>query len=237
MRKLFVIGILVLGIAVNSHAQAKFVKNMMAGKPQVLVIYGTSISSMAPNGRLWVRKLGAELNTRYKNLLTVYNSGRSGQNSQWALQNLRDSVLNKKPNAVIIEFATNDAVSRFNISLEECRQNTGKLIDQILQNYPDCEIILHTPCGFPLGKNAENRPELDAYNKLYRTVADERGYLYIDESEIFKDLVRSGGESLLRQFAGDGVHPTQRGALEIMFPNVLKGLTNDQTIKTDISAR
>lgn len=209
---------------------ANFVSSMQAGVPQTLIVYGTSISSMEPNGPLWVNALGDELNRRYNNCLTLHNSGKSGQNSIWALENLQDSVIVKKPDAVIIEFATNDAVTRFNISLEDCRSNTLKIIETIHETLPDCEIILHTVCGYPLGKNLESRPTMKEYNAVYESIAKEFDYMYIDESGIFRHIAETRGEITLKKFSGDGVHPTERGALEIIYPNVLKSLTGDSEI-------
>lgn len=207
-------------------AQSQLIKKLQKGETQTLVVYGTSISSMAPNGPLWVQKVGDELNKKFKNKLTVYNSGRAGQNSEWALQHVSDSVLTKKPNAVIIEFATNDAVQRFNISVEKCRQNTNKLISIIKETYPECEIFLHTPCGYPLGKNAESRPTMQAYNKVYEELAKELKIVWIDESHELIRIAKEMGIPELKKYAGDGVHPTQKSALELMAPNVVKAILN-----------
>lgn len=135
--------VMLLSVSLLS-AQSHLVKNLQSGRTQTLVVYGTSISSMRPNGPLWVKKVEDELNKKYGNRLTVLNTGKSGQNSNWALKNLEDSVLMKRPDAVIIEFATNDAVTRFNISQEDCRRNTELLITRIKERYPTCEIFLHT---------------------------------------------------------------------------------------------
>lgn len=209
---------------------ANFVKRMAEGREQTLVVYGTSVSSMEPNGVLWVKTLGEELNKRYDNRLILYNNGKSGQNSEWALKNLNEKVLSANPDAVIIEFATNDAVIRFNISLDDCRANTLKLVNDIKAEFPECEVILHTVCGYPLGANLESRPKMAAYNNVYREIADELDLMYIDESEIFRNIAETKGEAVLKKFQGDGVHPTEKGALEIICPNVLKSLTGDKTI-------
>lgn len=228
MKKILFIVILA-AMAINASAQAGFVKKMENGEKQTLIVYGTSISSLG-NGLVWVAQLGEELNDRYSDRLTLYNSGKSGQNSRWALNNLEDSVLVRKPDAVIIEFATNDAVTRFNISIDECRENTLKLIDIIEKECPGCEVILHTVCGAPLGKNAENRPQMKEYNAVYKKIAAERDLIYIDESAIVRNIYKKQGEQVLRKFFGDGVHSTKKGALEIIYPNVLKSLTGDGNI-------
>lgn len=208
----------------SMFAQSQLVKNLQNGQTQTLVVYGTSISSMAPNGPLWVSKVGETLNKMFNNRLTVYNSGRAGQNSEWALNNVTDSVLSKKPSTVIVEFATNDAVQRFNISVEDCRANTIKLISIIKKAYPNCEVILHTPCGYPLGKNAESRPTMSKYNKVYEDLAKEMHLIWIDESHELIKIAEEKGIPELKKYAGDGVHPTQKSALELIAPNVIQTL-------------
>lgn len=226
-RILFVLGLLALNL--SAFAQAEFVKKLAAGQPQTLVVYGTSVSSLG-HGLEWVAAVGEDLNRRYDNRLTLHNNGMSGRNSEWALKHVQDSVIAVKPDAVIIEFATNDAVTRFNISLEDCRNNTIELINTIRKACPDCEIILHTVCGYPLGKNLENRPQMDKYNAVYRKISKEQKLMLIDEAEIFKGIARKQGVSALKRFQHDGVHSTQRGALEIIYPNVVRTLTGDKSV-------
>lgn len=224
MKSKWIFVILMLFCHSYLFAQSQLVKNLKSGKTQTLVVYGTSISSMRPNGPLWVKEVEEEFNKKYDNRLTVLNTGKSGQNSVWALKNLADSVLSKKPDTVILEFATNDAVTRFNISLEDCRENTEVLIKRIKEQLPECEILLHSVCGHPLGKNAENRPEMKAYNNVYRTIAKKQKLRYINTAEIFSRIAEEQGVPELRKFAGDGVHPTKKGGLEIIAPNVIRGL-------------
>ena len=38
--------------------EAAFIRIMAEGTPQTLVVYGTSVESMAPNGTKWVEKIG-----------------------------------------------------------------------------------------------------------------------------------------------------------------------------------
>lgn len=204
------------------------------GKDRTLIVYGTSVSSMAPNGRLWVSEVGRELNSLYSGHLTLYNHGKSGQNSRWAIEHLRDSVLAFSPDAVLLEFATNDAVEvKFGITTEECYTNTVSIIDSIQTEFPDCEVILHTTCGFPLRSNAENRPHMDDYNAVYDAIGRERGLLVVDESRIFKSLAARSLDTLKR-YTGDGVHPTEEGARKIYFPNIMYALTGLERYRVDM---
>jgi lysophospholipase L1-like esterase len=205
------------------QAQSNLVGNLKAGRGQTLVVYGTSIAAMG-FGRLWVSEVANDLQRRFGNKITVYNCAKAGQNSNWALKNLQDSVLSKNPNTVIIEFATNDAVDKFAITPEQCRLNTGKLIALIREKLPECEIILHTPCSFPIGEAAEKRPHLDQYRNVYKDIAREKHLILIDETEMWRGIIEKEGETVFRKYSGDGVHPTKKGALEVIYPAVMKAL-------------
>lgn len=98
------------------------------------------------------------------------------------------------------------------------------MIQRIKERFPECDIILHSVCGHPLGKNAENRPEMKAYNKVYQSIAKKQKLRYINTAEIFTRTAKEQGVPELRKYAGDGVHPTKRGGLEIIAPNVVRVL-------------
>ena len=156
-----------------SFGQSRLVKSLSEGKDQTLVVYGTSITRMG-NGPVWVGAVGDKLNGLYNNHLTLLNKGRSGECSTWALANLADSVLVYNPDAVLIEFTTNDAVENKGVSVEQCKTNTEELIARILEANPDCEIILHTPCGYPIVASeggtggATPRPDMQICSRLIR---------------------------------------------------------------------
>lgn len=214
-------------------SQANFVKKLAQGISQTLVVYGTSIESMEPNGRMWVAKIGQDLNNRYNNLLTLYNSGKSGQHSVWGLENLLDSVIARSPNALMIELATNDAVyDKFGISPDSCRTNTLEMINRVLEKFPDCEIFLHSPCGFPIGDNLTSRPDMWTYNYVYRDICLEKGYIWINTANFFREVGENTnlGETVLKAYQGDGVHPTEKGGTEILYPAVLKAMLTNQSV-------
>ena len=222
MKRVFIISCLFC-VVLTGYAQSQLVKNLEKGKKQCLVVYGTSIESNV-RGQQWVRKMGEELNRIYPGMLTLYNSGKSGENSEWGLENLHDSVLSRYPDTVIIEFATNDAVTRFNITPEICRTNTEKLISSIKKANPKCEVILHTACGFPIGENKKKRPAMDTYNQIYRDLTKQHKLLLIDETEFLKHIGETFGNDSLRHYLLDGVHPTTEGALQLYLPTSLNVL-------------
>lgn len=232
MNKLYCCCILLLISYCSCSAQSDFVKELAKGNPQTLVVYGTSIESISPNGRLWVQKIGEDLNARYNNLLTLHNSGQSGQHSIWGLENLNDSVIARSPDAFLIEFATNDAVyNKFGITPDDCRTNTLLIIDRVLERFPNCEIFLHSPCGYPIGDNLISRPDMWVYNNVYRDICLERGYVWINTANFFKSVAEDPlkGETVLKAYQGDGVHATEKGALEILYPNAIKAMLTGET--------
>jgi acyl-CoA thioesterase-1 len=48
----------------SATAQSKLIKNLEAGKPQVLVTYGTSLTA-ATGGKAWVAEVNNTLNKKY----------------------------------------------------------------------------------------------------------------------------------------------------------------------------
>ena len=74
---------------------------------------------------------------------------------------------------------------------------------------------------------------MEEYNAVYKKIASDRGFIYVDESAIARNIGRKQGEKVLRKFFGDGVHSTEKGAVEIIFPNVLKALTGDKSIEVN----
>ena len=212
-----------LFITVSVAAQSRFVKDLRKGHDRTLVVYGTSITRLS-NGPLWVEQIGEVLNAEYKGHLTVFNRGGSGRNSQWGANNFADSVLSVKPDALIIEFSVNDAVTRFDISPEQSMKNTDYMIRKVREQNPKAEVILLVVSTHPLGKCAEDRPNLQSYIEGYHTLADKYRLQIIDFTPIWNEIIEKKGEKGFRNFLHDGVHSTKRGALEMIAPNVIEAL-------------
>ena len=230
MKKIITAALAVILTVWSVQAQTKLVSNLAEGKTQTLCVYGTSVCSN-PGGRLWVGKVAQTLNSSYGDRLTCFNCGRSGRNSSWALENLADSIIARKPDAVIIEFATNDAVTRFNITPEMSRSNLEQLISGIKAELPACEVIVMICTGFPIGKALESRPDMWAYNDVHATVAREQGLLLIDVAHHYKALGENLSLEQFTEFSKDGVHVSRKGALNVFAPAVLQALTGDKKYK------
>lgn len=210
-------------ITVSVAAQTRLVKDLRKGDDRTLVVYGTSITRLG-NGLLWVDRIGEELNTEYKGHLTVFNRGGSGRNSQWGANNFADSVLSVKPDALIIEFSVNDAVTRFDISPEQSIKNTDYMIRKVREQNPKAEVILLVVATHPLDKCAEDRPNLQSYIKGYHTLADKYRLQIIDFTPVWNKVIEEKGEKAFRHYLHDGMHSTKLGALEMIAPKVIEAL-------------
>jgi acyl-CoA thioesterase-1 len=214
---LFIAGLL----PVSAIAQSKLIRNLSAGKHQTLVIYGTSLSA-GEGGRAWVDSVNQALNKKFHNLLTTVNAAKSAMWSTWGVQNLEDSVIRKKPDAVLIEFGMNDAFLNYKTSLELTRLNLNYMIDRIKLYNPDCQIILQV-MNIAIDRHAADRPELAKYYDLYRQVAERRGLLLIDHAPRWQRILDQGKDVYLK-YVSDGLHPDPESARKVIAPYVLKRL-------------
>lgn len=192
-----------------------FIDRLAAGRAQTVVTYGTSLTA----GGAWPGLLQELLNRKYPGLATVINSGEGGQWSGWGVENLDERVLQKRPDAVFLEFGVNDAVLRFNASLELARSNLELMLDRILGQNPLCQVILETMnCA---GGAAEERRggRTAAYYQVYRDVACERGLLLIDMYPAWKNLFDCDFAEFQR-LVPDLLHPNRAGAERITMPAI-----------------
>jgi lysophospholipase L1-like esterase len=216
------ITIAVSGTAIGTESKLptpnQLIRNLMAGKPQHIVTYGTSLT----DGAAWVDLLSSELEKRYPGLTTVTNSGKVAMWSQWGVENLSDRVLSKEPDALFIEFSINDAYLPYKTSVNVCRINLKYMIDRVAADYPDCEIILMV-MNPPTGIHLERRPEIEQYNQVYRDIARECGLLLIDHYPNWMKLLREN-KATFDEYVPDGIHPSPVGCSEIILPDILEAL-------------
>ena len=228
MRRLLTLSAL-LGLAVASFASAaappatpRFITALRAGTPQHVVIYGTSLSK----GGAWVPQLQATFDARFPSLVTLTNSARGGQHSGWGATHVDSAVVALKPDVVFIEFAINDAVTRFDLSLDTIRRNVDTLLDRIAAGLPSSEVILqimNPAFGKAEGESAHRRNQ-DAYQQIYRDAAKRRGLLLVDHSVAWNHLLAAEGEAAVKKLLPDGVHPNVEGWRRIVTPTLHRAL-------------
>ncbi len=204
-----------------SFSQSMLVKNLQQGKDQLVVVYGTSLSS-GQKGESWMSTVSDYMNEKYGNHLSYTLSGKGGMWSTWGVQHLEDSVISKKPNTVIMEFGINDAFYKYNTPPELAKINLEYMIDRIQIDNPECEIILQV-MNMPIGKSAGYRPNLNAYYEVYRDVAKERKLLLVDHYPNWEKILKQGEEEFLKHVP-DGLHPNNNSGKNIIAPLIIKKL-------------
>jgi lysophospholipase L1-like esterase len=228
MRRLLALFAL-LGLTFASAASAaappatpRFITALRAGTPQHVAIYGTSLSK----GGAWVPQLQATFDARFPGLVTLTNSARGGQHSGWGAAHVDSAVIALKPDVVFIEFAINDAVTRFDLSLDTIRRNVDTLLDRIAAGLPSSEVILqimNPAFGKAEGESAHRRNQ-DAYQQIYRDAAKRRGLLLVDHSVAWNHLLAAEGEAAVKKLLPDGVHPNVEGWRRIVTPTLHRAL-------------
>lgn len=208
-------------LSLTCAAQTRLVMNLKAGKPQVLVVYGTSLSA-GTGGVAWVDSVNCYFNNKYDGKLRVINSGKSAMWSAWGVQHLEDSVVNKQPDAVLMEFSMNDAFLSYHTSVELAELNLNYIIDRLKIANPKCEVILQV-MNIPIREHAKARPDLNAYYAMYRRVASKRKLLLIDHFEDWNNILKAGEQEYLK-YVPDGIHPDVGSARKIIAPLVIKKL-------------
>jgi len=131
-----------------------------------------------------------------------------------------------KPDVVFIEFAINDAVTRFDLSLDTIRRNVDTLLDRIATALPTCEVILqimNPAFGKAEGESAHRRNQ-DAYQQIYRDAAKRRGLLLVDHSVAWNHLLATEGEAAVKKLIPEGVHPNVEGWRRLVTPTLHRAL-------------
>ena len=201
-----------------SGGNAQFVQNLEAGKPQTVVTFGTSLTAVGA----WVDQLRAVLEQQYPEQITLINGAQGGANSDWGRGALDEKVLKHNPDTVLIEFSVNDAVERRQTSVAHARGNLENMTERILQQNPECEIILQV-MNPPVGHTKAQRPNLLAYNQMVRDVAKARGLQLIDHYPVWEKLLNDDPLKFLF-YVPDTIHPVREGALQVITPTMLHAL-------------
>lgn len=219
--KAFLLFLCACALPCSGAEKSRLVTQLEAGTKQVVVAYGTSLTSDGA----WVAQMTEVLNQRFPGLATVINSGASGQWSGWGVTNLENRVLSKQPDTVFIEYAINDCAEHFKGTVEIARNNLESMIESIRKTNPQCEIILMamTPGdGFPEGHRSY-RKGIEGYYEMYRSVAKERKLMLIDHYPNWKAL-ESRDRALFQKFVPDTIHPTAEGCSKVVTPVILEAL-------------
>jgi len=179
-----------------------------------VVFYGTSLTRSGG----WVEIIAGELAARHHGI-KITNTACNGQHSRWALENFETLVLVRTPDVLFIEFAINDAVARFAISLIEARANLETMLNRLAARWPECVVVLQVmnPVAVRPPGHDGYRPDLQLYEEVYRDVARARGLLLVDHAPAWATLLSRGEAEFLRHVP-DGLHPNAEGYAQFMLP-------------------
>ena len=239
-------------------SKSTFWENLEKGVEQKLVVYGTSLSIQGDVA--WPNTLKRALEDQTGTTVNLVKNGMDGAYSKHGKQNLQSKVIDPNPDVVVMEFASNDAVNRFNCTIGGCAEPNHRYMIETLRNkLPSCEILLYvtarpwdasscgsTPCKVCGVRNAHycrrsaqasSDDPVEKYFEMVRKLAAEyETYLadtYWDTKEIWDTNRSSYG-----QYIYDGHHTTQRCADEIIIPRMieaLKGTANGASPEASIT--
>ncbi len=204
--------------AMRASAPSKTIRALAAGRVQLIVCYGTSLTY----GGAWVSQLDRELQRWFPCRALLLNAGVGGRASPGGLFDLDRRVLRTQPDCVFLEFGINDAFEGYQIPVGACRSNLVTMIDRILAVNPACEIILMT-MNPVTGKPRAVRPNLEAYYQVYRDVAAERGLMLMDHHANWSRVLAED-PPLFERFVPDGLHPAALGYTIVVTPAILAAL-------------
>lgn len=219
--RLFWCVLIALPLVAHSQVPSAIGKRLEKGESLSIVTYGTSLTA----GGGWVRQVEQALEREFPGQVKVINTAKGGMNSNWGVENLDERVLSKKPDVVFIEFAVNDAVARFHISVAQARKNLVSMIERIRQVNPKAEIILQVTnpvIDRPKGHDGY-RPHLEEMFAMVRDVAKEQKTVLIDHEEAWKHELQSGAEHY-HALVPDGLHPNDRAYEQIVTPVILSAI-------------
>ena len=186
--------------------------NKAVTKRPVAVLMGNSITEG------WAEKDGQWLTDH--NLL---GRGISGQVSSQMLVRFRQDVINLHPKCVVIMCGINDiALNQGKISIENVMGNIVSMVELARANK-----IRPYLCSVTPAKRIGWRPEvkdapgqIKALNNLIIGYAQQQKITYID---YYSALVDEDGESMIKAYTGDGLHPNLEG-YKVMEDILLKAL-------------
>lgn len=214
--KYFSILITLLAAAMMASAQDKVIKKLESGENQRIVVYGTSLSASREG---WAAMLENSLNALYAGKVEVINSAQAAMWSTWGVENLRERVLDYKPDMVIIEFAMNDAYIPYATSVEAARLNLEYMVYRIRELYPNCSVFIQV-MNMPIAEHRVQRRDVELYHQMYREVTKRLKAKLIDHYQYWMPLLEKGEEEF-RKYVPDGIHPNLMAQKELVLPYIL----------------
>lgn len=195
--------------------------NLKAGKKQTVVVYGTSLTA----GGSWSKSLNDYFDKHFPGQVTFVNAAKNGMHSDWGVANLKERVLEQKPDLIFIEFAVNDASTKNNVPLEKSQANLDAMVKTLRQQNPQVDVVLQTmnPAWdsprVPEKKYGSDRPNLEAYYDGYRRYANEHGLPLVDNYPNWVKIQKEQPERY-QKMVPDGIHPSSSASAGVTWSAV-----------------
>lgn len=229
--------VLTLGLSLAAlTTQAAIVPRLDRGDNLTIVAIGTSLT--AP-GSTWFSRMGTWLGVKYPGKVALYNEAIASSASKYTntytspdsgLDVQLTNALGHNPDAIFIEFATNDAYAPYSITPQMSKDNLQAMIDQInlwaTMNYKQVDIVVQTMNNV-IDEHATDRPNLATYFDGYRTVALANHVLLIDHYSNWMNLYDSEADhGTWHNYVADGIHPNDLGAEKMIVPEIQRALNS-----------
>ena len=125
-------------------------RKLRAGEPLKIVFYGDSITTganssgflnLAPYADSFPGLVKKWLEKKYGSSVSLVNTAKGGENTQWGIDNAAARVTAYAPDLVVIGFGMNDVA----LSAQEHEEKMRALIGIVREGNPDAEILLVSP--------------------------------------------------------------------------------------------
>ncbi|QIE57049.1 hypothetical protein G5B40_17350 [Pikeienuella piscinae] len=179
--------------------------------PATVTLLGTSLLAHGA----WRDALEQRLDACRGGPVTLRVIVKPGASSDWGRTQM-DGLFDS--DAIIVDFAVNDASLWRGVTLERSRENHLALIDAAEANGVAIFLATMNP-AFAL--KAAVRPGRPVYHDLYRELADETGAGLIDDAPRWA----ARDDAWLRAAIPDDLHPTNAAMTEITLPSFARTLT------------
>jgi lysophospholipase L1-like esterase len=191
-----------------------------------IVAFGTSLT--AKGG--WQPPLQAALMDCLQRPVKIETVARSGASSDWAVTML-GSVIEKKPDIVLIEFYANDAALNRFMTVRHSRDNMRTILDRLKAQLPDVRVIVMAMNPIS-GIRGFIRPFLDSYIEAHRRLAAEKGFDFFDNRPAWMRLTPDE----LAAGIPDGSHPVPEVAARTIVPGLAAEIASRECINVKSSA-
>ena len=199
-----------LGLGTPTAELPHVARQIAAGEPLRIVAFGSS-STEGIGASSAAAAYPARLEVALKGALphlaggvTVLNRGIGGEHTDDMLRRLDRDVLQAKPQLVIWQTGSNDALR--GVSLEHFREATIATVRQMQD--AEIDVVLMEPQWCP---KFDATPGAYRFRDAVREIGDELGVPVIRRSELMRDWVANAKLTKKQLFAADGLHMADGG--------------------------